>query len=581
MTSATRTRGGLLLAFALLAAPAAFAQHTPTVFDDPALVQRYQSSITAQDLAAHLFIFASDGFEGRATGTKGQKLAATYLAGQYRRLGLTPKGTAETSGPYDPAQYYQPVPLYGQQLMGATLKVTGPSGTVIGESSFSPQQHDMMAYLSAGVIEDASAPIVFGGYGISDADAGYDDMAALTTAGIDLKESFLLMFEGEPMRGGMSLITNADTASTWTTQSNRKLISLFRGGSMPKGMLIVADDSPSAERTFAERARRAMQQAAQLNSLSLTEGGGRRGFQMPPIYTISVAMANRLLATSEQNVASLKAGISASGNPIVFALEGVEATSEIRRESVPVMSENVIAYLEGSDPVLKDEVVVVTSHYDHIGIDPLAPEADQINNGADDDGSGTVAVLEIAEAFAMAAKDGHGPRRSVVFLNVTGEERGLLGSAYYSDVEPIFALENTVTNLNIDMIGRRDPTYDGDQADNYVYIIGSSMISEELHDINLRANTVTGINMDLDERYNSQDDPNRFYARSDHWNFGKNGIPFIFYFNGTHEDYHGLDDEPEKIDYPQLAKRAQLIFATAWQVANQDARPAVSGEGFN
>jgi Zn-dependent M28 family amino/carboxypeptidase len=147
-------------------------------------------------------------------------------------------------------------------------------------------------------------------------------------------------------------------------------------------------------------------------------------------------------------------------------------------------------------------------------------------------------------------------------------------------VEPLLPLSQTVTNLNIDMIGRRDPTYRGDQPDNYVYIIGSNLISEELHDINVRANEVTEIGMDLDERYNSQDDPNRFYARSDHWNFGKNGIPFIFFFNGTHDDYHGLDDEPELIDYPQLALRARLIFATAWQVANQENPPVVSGEGF-
>ncbi|RMF64686.1 MAG: M28 family peptidase, partial [Bacteroidetes bacterium] len=142
-------------------------------------------------------------------------------------------------------------------------------------------------------------------------------------------------------------------------------------------------------------------------------------------------------------------------------------------------------------------------------------------------------------------------------------------------------LEKTVTNLNIDMIGRRDPTYPGNQPDNYVYIIGSNLISQELHDLNARVNEVTGLKLDLNERFNSKDDPNQFYRRSDHWNFGKHNIPFIFYFNGTHEDYHGLDDEPDKIDYPQLARRAQLIFATAWQVANQDARPAVSGKGFN
>jgi Zn-dependent M28 family amino/carboxypeptidase len=264
----------------------------------------------------------------------------------------------------------------------------------------------------------------------------------------------------------------------------------------------------------------------------------------------------------------------------VFLIPNTTLSSTIAHESYKASTENVVAFLEGSDPVLKNEVVVISSHYDHIGMNATA-SGDQISNGADDDGSGTVTVLEIAEAFARAQADGYGPRRSILFLNVSGEEKGLLGSAYYADQQPILPLEQTVTNLNIDMVGRRDPTYPGTQPENYVYIIGSNLISKELHEINQQANTLTGLGMDLHERFNSKDDPNRFYARSDHWNFGKHNIPFIFYFNGTHEDYHGIDDEPEKIDYPQMANRARLIFATAWQVANQDQRPAVTGTGFN
>ncbi|MEX1054488.1 MAG: M28 family peptidase, partial [Rhodothermales bacterium] len=228
---------------------------------------------------------------------------------------------------------------------------------------------------------------------------------------------------------------------------------------------------------------------------------------------------------------------------------------------------------------LMHEVVVISSHYDHIGLDPTE-EDDQVNNGADDDGSGTVATLEIAEAFMRAKREGYGPRRSVLFLNVSGEEKGLLGSEYYADIRPVVPLANTVVNLNIDMIGRHDPTVPNADS-NYVYIIGSNLISKELHDINLRVNEVTGVGLNLNERFNSKDDPNQFYARSDHWNFGKHGIPFIFFFTGTHDDYHRPGDEADKIDYERLARIGRLIFATAWQVANQDARPAVSGTGFH
>ena len=207
-------------------------------------------------------------------------------------------------------------------------------------------------------------------------------------------------------------------------------------------------------------------------------------------------------------------------------------------------------------------------------------EGDQIFNGADDDGSGTVALLEIAEAFKKAADDGYAPRRSIAFLHVTGEEKGLFGSQYYTDREPIFPIENTVADLNIDMIGRFDPTHP-DSSENYVYLIGSNLISQELHDINWKANEVTSTDVDLDERFNTKDDPNQYYRRSDHWNFGKHNVPFIFFFTGTHDDYHGVGDEAHKIEYERMSRIVRLVFATAWQIANQDERPAVSGEGFN
>ena len=244
-----------------------------------------------------------------------------------------------------------------------------------------------------------------------------------------------------------------------------------------------------------------------------------------------------------------------------------------------VDSENVIAIIEGSEK--PEEYLILTAHLDHVGYGRTGSRLrksyvgeikDRIHNGADDDGSGTVAMLEIAQAFKQASKKGKGPKRSIIFLHVTGEEKGLLGSAYYSD-NPIYPLSKTVANLNLDMIGRIDPTRKGDKRE-YIYIIGSDHDSQDLHNISEQTNLQT-VNIDLDYRYNAKDDPQRFYYRSDHYNFAKKGIPIIFYFSGTHEDYHLPSDTPDKINYDLLELRSKLIFYTAWNIANRDQRVIV------
>lgn len=228
-------------------------------------------------------------------------------------------------------------------------------------------------------------------------------------------------------------------------------------------------------------------------------------------------------------------------------------------------SENVVAFIKGSE--FPEEIVVISAHYDHVGMDSEG----NIYNGADDDGSGTVSILEIAEAFKEAQNDGYQPRRSILFLHVTGEEKGLLGSDYYTK-NPIFPLENTVTDLNTDMIGRIDPKHEDNP--NYIYLIGSDKLSTQLHELSEDVNNKY-TQFDLDYTYNDENDPNRFYYRSDHYNFAKHNIPVIFYFNGTHADYHQPTDTPDKIEYDLMARRAQLIFYTAWEVANRDERLVV------
>ena len=227
-------------------------------------------------------------------------------------------------------------------------------------------------------------------------------------------------------------------------------------------------------------------------------------------------------------------------------------------------SENIWAFIEGSEK--PEEVIVISAHYDHVGI-----ENGEVYNGADDDGSGTSALLEIAQAFQKAKKAGHGPKRSSLFLHVTGEEHGLLGSRYYSE-NPLFPLANTVADVNIDMIGRRDALHA--DTNNYVYIIGANRLSSELDHISATMNQKY-VGLDLDYRFNDPKDPNRFYERSDHYNFAKFGIPSVFFFNGVHADYHKKSDEPNKIEYDALEKRTQLAFVIAWELANRKDRIVV------
>ena len=233
------------------------------------------------------------------------------------------------------------------------------------------------------------------------------------------------------------------------------------------------------------------------------------------------------------------------------------------KENLPD-SENIWAFIEGSEK--PEEIIVVSAHYDHVGI-----KNGEVYNGADDDGSGTVALVQIAKAFSKAKKEGHGPKRSILFIHMTGEEHGLLGSKYYSE-NPLFPLKNTITDINIDMIGRRDEAHVA--SNNYIYLIGSDYLSTDLYTICEKANNEF-VHLDLDYTFNDKNDPNRFYYRSDHYNFAKNGIPSVFLFNGVHADYHKATDEVSKIEFDALAKRTQLAFSIAWELANRDNRPVV------
>ncbi|MCM0060502.1 MAG: M28 family metallopeptidase [Algoriphagus sp.] len=302
------------------------------------------------------------------------------------------------------------------------------------------------------------------------------------------------------------------------------------------------------------------------NRYKSSAGKGRIGFDQEvkqrPIFMVSSDKMAELFATPLE---ALKE--AAKSSPETIAEQ--KATYHIVKTKTPVDAVNVMGFLEGTDK--KEEVVVISSHYDHVGVSATGDAF----NGADDDGSGTVSIMEIAEAFALAAKDGVKPRRSILFLNVTGEEKGLLGSEYYSE-HPVFPIANTVNNINIDMVGRIDYEYQKEANKDYVYVIGSEMLSSHLKKIN-EYNNITYTNLILDYRYDAEDDPNRFYYRSDHYNFAKFNIPVIFFFNGVHDDYHQVTDTVDKIEFPLMSKRAHLIFHTAWDLANREQRTPVDG----
>lgn len=481
----------------------------------------YASTITAEELKTLLYTYASDEFEGRDTGEKGQKMAVDYLKKQYMDMSMaTPLGSDN---------YFQTVPLERRQIAKAQLTVNDK-----GFNTF-----DDLIVLDVSKSESIQLDeIIYVGYGIdSDVYSDYDN--------IDVTGKFVLAKSGEPKDADGNFITSGNSEGTkWS--GGRQSLSSKRDAARnngAKGLLYMDNAMFNRYAAFYKRQ-------------SESGGSGRISLKSNEEEMIRI-MINENLGKAIFN------GIMESDEKERLA---TNININITNSTDEVSSENVIAYIEGSEK--PDEVIVISAHLDHIGI-----EDGTVFNGADDDGSGTVAIIEIAEAFKEAQKNGHSPKRSVVFLHVTGEERGLLGSRYYTDNNPIFPLENTVANLNIDMIGRIDPERkEGNR--NYVYLIGSDKLSTELHNISETVNSKY-CNVELDYTYNDENDPNRFYYRSDHYNFAKNNIPVIFYFNGTHADYHKASDTPDKIEYDLLENRAKLVFHTAWELANRKDRIVV------
>ncbi len=496
----------------------------------------FGATITPEKIRFLVDTLASDAMEGRETGTEGQRKAANFIADQFKAAGLPPVADRNT--------YFQYIFLRRESWADLDLAVNGTTFTARKDYVVLPAYNADLPSLKA-------KEVVFVGYGLEEGKLNH-------YANADVRGKVVVFLDGEPLDAqGHSLITGTEARTAWTLDWTRKVkLAAQKGASLA---LIVV---PSISETM--RANR--------RQLSLW-GWTPTSPSAEPLYKgmvnsmfISQEVAKALFSSRGKRAAELFE--NAQRHAAAFKPMRIKAEVEVRmaKEVRVLEGSNVVGFIEGIDPVLKDEYVIVTAHYDHLG-----KSGEVTYNGADDNASGTSGVIAIAQAFAQAKAAGVGPRRSVVCMLVSGEEKGLLGSRFYVEF-PLFPLKNTVANINIDMIGRIDSRH----ADNpnYVYVIGSNRLSTELHEINEFANAVY-TQLELDYKYNDPKDPNRFYERSDHYNFAERGIPAIFYFNGTHADYHRPSDTSEKIHCEAAAKRAQLAFYTAWDLANRPSRIVV------
>lgn len=471
----------------------------------------FAATITADDMKRHLYIIAGPEMEGRDTPSPGLEKAADYIENHFKSLGLLP-GNKDS--------YRQVYPLYKDSMTSVRLNINGTAFEL--NKDFQP--NTSLNHTA----EMRFSEVVFAGYGIVDsAIDNYKDL--------DVKGKLVMILDGSPFGYKPSVTGFRSPANIFSKM----------GKAQEKGaaaIVIIYGNYPRS--TFSGSS------SYNFNNYKAT--------MYPLTFTASEAVAEQIIG--EEGKAIIE---KMKTSPLASRIYKANIDLGYFKNTSTVYASNVLGLLEGSDK--KDEYVVITSHYDHVG----KTGDGTIYYGADDDGSGTVGILELAEAFAKAKAAGKGTRRSILFMTVSGEEKGLWGSEYYSN-NPVYPLEKTTVDLNIDMIGRIGEEYlkDKDSA-TYLYIIGDDKLSTDLTPITEEVNKKYS-KMKLDRKYNDPNDKNRFYYRSDHYNFAEKGVPVIFYFNGVHADYHRPTDTPDKIHYNLMAKRGQLVFYTAWEMANRD-----------
>lgn len=469
----------------------------------------YGKSIQTESLETLLYAIASKEMEGRETASAGQRRAAQYIENYFQSIGLLPAWNNN---------YQQAFPVYRDSLIRSSLSINGAS---FGQDlDFAPSGNPANIFLNAN-------EVFFAGDGLSD--------------------SLLENYKGFAGGGKIALIAprrNLLSAGREKTRSHYEDHAALRKAARQHGISVIL----IADRNFPRPPD------PSIGPMYVNDRPNDKG---PHIFYVSYKVARAIMGRDFKK--AVKPAKKRTLRPKTYY---AQTSLELNKEQLRLESSNVLGYIEGTDK--KEEVVVITAHYDHLG----KKDDSTIYYGADDDGSGTVAVMEMAKAFSRSKQEGQGPRRSILFMAVSGEEKGLWGSSYYAE-HPAWPLDKTTVNINIDMIGRTEPKRSSNETMHYVYVIGDNRLSSDLRPISEKAND-SYTQLYLDYKYNAPDDPERIFYRSDHYNFAKKGTPVIFYFNGLHEDYHRPGDTPDKINYPLLQRRTQLIFYTAWEIANRD-----------
>lgn len=505
------------------------------------------NTIGKGDLEAHMAFFASDELKGRETGTRENEVAALYLKTNLMRMGVQP--VPETG------DYFQMVPLFSSYL--------SPQGTGLGIRYSGEQPEyttDSLVFLiPPSNTGDLAGNVVFAGYGYRNADGSYDDLE-----GIDLAGKIVLIMKESPLlasRGESSPMTDFSV-------ENPKIMTLF--GKNPKALLYAYNPKNRYADAY-DSGLSDMIPGGKVGSrtISATE---QSGYGIPfPVAFITRQAADRLLETSGYDLAGLEEKIIAGNKPLSFDLEGTTATLNATVETSGIRSPNVIGMIEGSDPVLRNECILYTAHFDHVGVNGKG----EVLNGADDNASGSMALLEIAEAFMSLKKK---PLRTIIFAWVNAEEKGLLGSRFYAD-HPVISMENTVVNLNFDMVGRSRMDSDTGQFMGFKLDVtqpGEIMVytaheSTELLEVMQSAADRAGVHViDMGKELE--------FGGSDHESFTAKGVPALFFHSGVHSDLHAEGDEVEKIDFDKMEKVSRMAFLLGYQVANQRDRIALDGQ---
>jgi hypothetical protein len=511
--------------------------------------RKLADQITAAQMKDYLYFIASDEMEGRDTPSRGLDTVAKFIALNLSRWGLKPAG--------DNGTYFQRIALQRLKLDPANTHAE------INGQTFNFGD-DLLAQPVAGA---ASAPLIFVGNGWVVKAKNID-----AYQGVDVKDKIMVVLGGGFPKG----VSFADLrgSKSGVDYFSPETYAETHGA---KGIIAIPN------KQTLDNWNRTRQALANNGTISVEK------FQKPgdapkvPRITISEKALNALMQGEKESAATLlNRDAAESVKPFEFSASK-KASLTVATKTEEVFTQNIVAVAEGSDPVLKNEYVALGAHYDHVGMgapgggrraDPKRPD-DIIWNGADDDGSGTTALLTIAETLG---KNPH-PKRSILFVWHCGEEKGLWGSRYFTD-NPTIPLEKIVTQINIDMIGRSRPAGDTNPDNdklsgaNEIYVIGSKMMSTQLGELSENANHAY-LNLNLNYKYDDPADPNRFFYRSDHFNYAKHGIPIIFYFDGEHEDYHRPGDEPQKIDYQKMEKVTRTVFVTMWELASLPERPRV------